>query len=268
MAETLESIIAWGDQTFGPCSQDRAIERAGEEWSEMEEDGADVPIEAADVIICLLRIPGILDAINRKMTINRGRTWDVRPDGTGYHVKAARCHCGACLLVPRRDIVGQESVGKALQALPRPFRPDRAAEAVPIRRRHHLSLSRHPGANPMTTPDSTARSDSALQGARKPDQHFTVKAVHHDHRFSVRDGFLALSKHEGIRGETWWTGDFLDPRGVVRVYRQKDFVRIDVVLNGTAHCRTWKRFWGDRTISRLARAFVTETIAKARGDGA
>lgn len=94
MAETLESIIAWGDQTFGPCSQDRAIERAGEEWSEMEEDGADVPIEAADVIICLLRIPGILDAINRKMMINRGRTWDIRPDGTGYHVKAAKCHCG------------------------------------------------------------------------------------------------------------------------------------------------------------------------------
>lgn len=95
MAENLESIIAWGDQTFGPCSQERAIERAGEEWSEMEEDGADVPIEAADVIICLLRIPGILDAINRKMTINRGRTWDVRPDGTGYHVKAPRCYCGA-----------------------------------------------------------------------------------------------------------------------------------------------------------------------------
>lgn len=94
MAETLESIIAWGDQMFGPCSQDRAIERAGEEWSEMEEDGADVPVEAADVIICLLRIPGILDAINRKMTINRGRTWDVRPDGTGYHVKAPKCHCG------------------------------------------------------------------------------------------------------------------------------------------------------------------------------
>ena len=94
--ETLESIIAWGDKTFGPCSQDRAIERAWEEWQEMLEKGADVPVEAADVIICLLRIPGILDAINRKMTINRGRTWDVRPDGTGYHVKAAakRCECG------------------------------------------------------------------------------------------------------------------------------------------------------------------------------
>lgn len=95
MSETLESIIAWGDQTFGPCSQERAIERAGEEWDEMEEDGADVPVEAADVIICLLRIPGILDAINRKMTINRGRTWDVRPDGTGYHVKAPQCECGS-----------------------------------------------------------------------------------------------------------------------------------------------------------------------------
>ncbi len=102
--ETLESIVAWGDETFGPCSQDRAIERAWEEWQEMLEKGADVPIEAADVIICLLRIPGILDAINRKMTINRGRTWDVRPDGTGYHVKTAAL---ASLSTPTAEPTGE-----------------------------------------------------------------------------------------------------------------------------------------------------------------
>lgn len=89
MSETLESIIAWGDETFGPCSQDRAIERASEEWAEMVEPDAEVPIEAADVIICLLRVPGILEAINLKMGINRQRQWNVRPDGTGYHVKPA-----------------------------------------------------------------------------------------------------------------------------------------------------------------------------------
>ena len=88
--ETLESIIAWADVTFGPCSQDRAISRAGEEWQEMVEPDADVPIEASDVIICLLRIPGILDAINRKMAINRKRQWNLKGDGTGYHIKEAR----------------------------------------------------------------------------------------------------------------------------------------------------------------------------------
>lgn len=86
--ETIASIIQWGDDTFGPCSQERAITRASEEWEEMLEPAADVPIEASDVIICLLRIPGIAEAIQRKMTINRARTWKLMGDGSGYHVKA------------------------------------------------------------------------------------------------------------------------------------------------------------------------------------
>lgn len=85
--ETIASIIQWGDDTFGPCSTQNAIRRAWEEWREMIDPDADVTIEAADVIICLLRIPGIADAIQRKMTINRGRTWQLMGDGTGYHVK-------------------------------------------------------------------------------------------------------------------------------------------------------------------------------------
>lgn len=117
--ETLESIITWGDVTFGPCSQERAIDRAGEEWAEMEEPDADVLIEAADVIICLLRIPGILEAINRKMGINRDRVWDVRPDGTGYHVKAtAALAAGVELLggeTPTTDRA--EVLREALQAV-------------------------------------------------------------------------------------------------------------------------------------------------------
>ena len=86
--ETIASMIQWGDETFGPCTADKAISRAWEEWQEMLERGADVPIEAADVIICLLRIPGIADAIQRKMTINRARKWRLMGDGTGYHIPA------------------------------------------------------------------------------------------------------------------------------------------------------------------------------------
>jgi hypothetical protein len=48
--------------------------------------GADIPTEAADVIIVLLRIPGIAEAIQRKMAINRARQWKLMGDGTGYHV--------------------------------------------------------------------------------------------------------------------------------------------------------------------------------------
>jgi hypothetical protein len=88
--ETIASIIQWGEDTFGPCSQERAIDRAWEEWQEMRLPNADVPIEAADVIICLLRVPGVAEAIQRKMAINRQRRWNVLGDGTGYHIKEAQ----------------------------------------------------------------------------------------------------------------------------------------------------------------------------------
>ena len=91
-SETIESMIAWGDETFGPCEPSRAVSRASEEWCEMV---AEVPgtmqhaIEAADVIICLLRIPLIRKAINEKMAKNRARRWKLMGDGTGYHIKDA-----------------------------------------------------------------------------------------------------------------------------------------------------------------------------------
>lgn len=90
--ETIQSMIAWGDETFGPCAPERAVSRAAEEWREMEGEtpGSEQhAIEAADVIICLLRIPGIAEALNAKMAKNRARTWNVMGDGTGYHVGGA-----------------------------------------------------------------------------------------------------------------------------------------------------------------------------------
>jgi hypothetical protein len=84
--ETFASIIEWGDKTFGPAEPSRIISRAGEEWREMIAADADVPTEAADVIIVLLRMPGIAEAIQRKMAVNRARVWKLMGDGTGYHV--------------------------------------------------------------------------------------------------------------------------------------------------------------------------------------
>lgn len=89
-AETFASIIQWGDgaeRLIAP-SYERIIDRAWEEWKEMIKPGADVPVEAADVIIVLLRIPGIAEAIQRKMAINRAREWRLMGDGTGYHISA------------------------------------------------------------------------------------------------------------------------------------------------------------------------------------
>lgn len=95
-----EAINDWQRTTFGPATPERAWGRFSEEFEEMVEaecEPAEPPEkiaeEAADVVITLIgwlnaRCPGqdLATAIERKMSINRARQWDVRGDGTGYHV--------------------------------------------------------------------------------------------------------------------------------------------------------------------------------------
>jgi NTP pyrophosphatase (non-canonical NTP hydrolase) len=94
MAETLESIATWCDETFGPAQPMRMASRANEEMAELIDKAtqatsmADEGVleEAADVVICLARFPGLWAAVERKMAKNRGRTWRLTGEGTGYHV--------------------------------------------------------------------------------------------------------------------------------------------------------------------------------------
>lgn len=88
-AETWESINQWCDDTFGPATVPQIIARAKEEFDELEEPGANHAIEAADVVICLCRIPGFAEALQEKMAINRKRKWRLTGDGTGYHIPEA-----------------------------------------------------------------------------------------------------------------------------------------------------------------------------------
>lgn len=91
--ETWESINRWCDDTFGPATIERTVERAKEEFIELEgamADPAHAAIEAADVVIILCRIPGFAEALQAKMAINRKREWRTLGDGSGYHVKPAR----------------------------------------------------------------------------------------------------------------------------------------------------------------------------------
>lgn len=93
MRETFQSIIDWADETFGPVTVERSIERANEEIEEFLEAQEDlsnideVLDEAADVIITLARLPGIEHRIEEKMRKNRARKWHRVGDGTGYHIK-------------------------------------------------------------------------------------------------------------------------------------------------------------------------------------
>lgn len=84
--ETWESINQWCDDTFGKASVPDIIKRAKEEFEELEEPDADHAIEAADVVICLCRVPGFAEALKRKMAINRRRKWRTDGNGTGYHI--------------------------------------------------------------------------------------------------------------------------------------------------------------------------------------
>lgn len=92
--ETIASIVAWCDETFGPAGAYRVARRANEEMQELlektpaDEWTDDARIEAADVLIVLLRTPDIWAAIEQKMAINRKRQWRLTGDGCGYHVPA------------------------------------------------------------------------------------------------------------------------------------------------------------------------------------
>ena len=85
--ETWESINQWCDDTFGKASIPQIIARAAEEWRELMEPDADHATEAADIVICLCRIPGFAEALQAKMAVNRKRKWRLTGGGTGYHVK-------------------------------------------------------------------------------------------------------------------------------------------------------------------------------------
>jgi tellurite resistance protein len=86
MAETFETIAQWCEETFGPIAPERIVSRASEEMDELRADPTSAE-EAADVLIVLARVPGIWDAVERKMAVNRKRRWLLRGDGTGYHIK-------------------------------------------------------------------------------------------------------------------------------------------------------------------------------------
>ena len=96
-AETSKSIREWGDAIFGaPQDLTVLVQRARVEMDELEQalregDTEEAGREAADVVILLHRIAGILghdlyEQVDAKMAVNRGRTWKAAGDGTGGHV--------------------------------------------------------------------------------------------------------------------------------------------------------------------------------------
>lgn len=92
MNESIESICTWADETFGPAPLYAQVRRIMDEVKELRAAITDQAIleEAADVYITLCRLEGLQEAVDRKMGINRKRTWISNGDGTGYHLKEER----------------------------------------------------------------------------------------------------------------------------------------------------------------------------------
>ena len=89
-----KAITDWQLATFGAATPPRALRRFREELDELlDAPESELAEEAADVVIMLAGWvkartgEDLAEAVERKMAINRARKWDVRGDGTGYHIK-------------------------------------------------------------------------------------------------------------------------------------------------------------------------------------
>jgi hypothetical protein len=91
-------------------------------------------------------------------------------------------------------------------------------------------------------------------------EHLMAKVQMHEffpNSCSIGDGWLSLHRH-GEPKAYYWMGDYINRLGLVRVYRQHDYTRLDMVADGRLYQRSWPRYWGDRTISRLAARFLSD----------
>lgn len=96
--ENSATIAEWGDEAFGPVADLEAlVDRAEREMAELREAIAqrrareEIGLEAADIVILLHRLAGLLNMdldqlVQRKMAVNRTRSWTRSGDGTGRHV--------------------------------------------------------------------------------------------------------------------------------------------------------------------------------------
>jgi len=95
--ESQESISLWATDSFGSSGSNLSVAvRANEEMAELlaklrdRDDDPEAAIEAADVIIVLMRLfsrfeVDFNDVIDAKMQLNRKRKWRRTETGHGYH---------------------------------------------------------------------------------------------------------------------------------------------------------------------------------------
>lgn len=118
----------------------------------------------------------------------------------------------------------------------------------------------------MTEDKGASLRDRAVpSAAMKVAPHYTVAEEPREWAFSPGAGVLRLTQHRWRENEKWWAGDFVDHRGIVSILRQSDYLRLDTVAGNRCHVREWQSYYGDRTVSRLCRALLTDLHGPAQG---
>jgi hypothetical protein len=95
---------------------------------------------------------------------------------------------------------------------------------------------------------------------RVTDQHFAVSETPDQYSFHVGNGMLRMYSHNDGR-DVYWDGEFIDGRGIVSILRQADYLRLDFATGGRCYTRHWDKYYGDRTVRRLCRAFITDILS-------
>ena len=75
-----------------------------------------------------------------------------------------------------------------------------------------------------------------------------------------RQGFLRMLR-SGEGDSAYWTGDYVHPLGIVSVYRDYRFTRLDFAAHDRLYMRSWRTHFADRTLHRLSRDFVTDILS-------
>lgn len=102
--ETQRSVSRWAIETFGETNSHlRVAIRANEEMAELlrclstDDQSCKAAEEIADVVTVLFRLAERLGVdlfaeVDRKMAVNRSRTWALDGSGHGYHVREKEPH--------------------------------------------------------------------------------------------------------------------------------------------------------------------------------
>lgn len=95
MTEDQATVYAWQRKMFPRSNragqEGKLFEEVQELKSDLMYDPKNSGPEMADVVIVLYGLASMLgidlhEEINKKMDVNRHRTWEIQPDGTGRHL--------------------------------------------------------------------------------------------------------------------------------------------------------------------------------------